>query len=235
MYDLEPHQEWQRLSDIYHAMSDDDLLELAAKRDELTQIANEVLGGELSRRKIFVQKPAPAFPFQASMGRSSNDSVIQHGKVSPITFFDAIHAGRACEYLKEAGVEFELKDLWEPDVGVPALKGPPAVLQLFVDKADDENTKAILREKMGLFPLQEVSVADEPIDDGTVTDLGYFARRDEVDEVARVLEEAHVWHRIVADPDGNVEDENCYRLEVKEIDAVRAGQLIERVLNFPEE
>ena len=37
-----------------------------------------------------------------------------YGKISPITFVDAIEAGLACEYLEEMGVEFELTDFAEP-------------------------------------------------------------------------------------------------------------------------
>jgi hypothetical protein len=158
------------------------------------------------------------------------------GRVSPITFFDAFEAGQACECLEERGVDFELRDVSEPQEGMRSFDSPPPVaLQLFVGKTDLEYTKAILREKMGLFPLQEVAVADAPLDDGTISDLGYFGRRADAEEVARVLEDAHVWHRIVANPDGTVEDEDCFTLEVKEIDVMRAGELVERVLNLPEE
>jgi len=159
-----------------------------------------------------------------------------HGKISPITFFDAIEAGQACESLEEMGVEFEMRDVSELEVGIRSFSSPPPVmLQLFVDKSDEESVKAILREKLGLFPLQEVAVADELIDDGTVTDLGYFGHRDEAEEVARVLEDAGVWHRIVDNPDGKLEDADRFKLEVKEIDVMRAGEIVEKVLNLPEE
>jgi hypothetical protein len=49
-----------------------------------------------------------------------------------------------------------------------------------------------------------------------------------------VLEEAGVWHRIVANAEGRVEDEDCYSLEVKEVDLVRAGEMVERGLGLPE-
>ena len=158
------------------------------------------------------------------------------GRVSPITFFDAFEARQACECLEEKGVGFELCDVSEPQEGIPSFDSPPMVaLQLFVGKTDLEYAKTVLREKMGLFPLQEVAVADVPVDDGTITDLGYFGRLAEAEEVARVLEDAHVWHRIAANPDGTVENEDCFTLKVKEIDVMRAGELVEKVLNLPEE
>jgi hypothetical protein len=235
-YEFDSQEARQRLIESYRSMSDDELLELAAKPDDLTDFAGEILRSELRSRRL---QPArlvvAAAPTPVSIGWKSSGGETKYGKVSPITFYDAIKAGQACEYLDEMGVAFELKDLWEPEVGIPALKGPPAELQLLVDKSDLDITKAILREKMGLFPLQEVAVADEPVDDGTVTTLGDFGRRADAEEVARVLEDAHLWHRIVTNPDGTVENEDCFTLEVKEIDVVRAGELVERVLNLPEE
>jgi hypothetical protein len=49
-----------------------------------------------------------------------------------------------------------------------------------------------------------------------------------------VLEEAGIWNRIVANAEGSVEDEDCYSLEVKEVDLVRAGEVVERAMNLPE-
>jgi hypothetical protein len=92
----------------------------------------------------------------------------------------------------------------------------------------------LLQEKMGLFPGQEVEEADEAIDDGTTAVLGAFGHRSDAEDVARVLEEAGVWHRIAANADGSVEYEDAYTLEVKEVDLVRAGEVVERAMNLPE-
>jgi len=54
------------------------------------------------------------------------------------------------------------------------------------------------------------------------------------EDVARVLEEAGIWNRIAANAEGKVEDEDCYTLEVKEVDLVRAGEMVERGLGLPE-
>ncbi len=63
--------------------------------------------------------------------------------------------------------------------------------------------------------------------------LGAFGHRSDAEDVARVLEEAGIWHRIAANEEGSVEDEDAYTLEVKEVDLVRAGELVERAMNLP--
>ena len=152
------------------------------------------------------------------------------------TFYDAFDAGRACDCLEAEGIAFDLRDRSAGAGGLGMLEGGPAVvLQLFVESADRERAMAVLRKKMGLFPLQEVEVADEAVDDGSVSVLGGFARRDEAEEVARVLEEAGIWHRVVANPEGTVEEESCYLLEVREVDMVEAGDVVEAALDLPEE
>jgi hypothetical protein len=85
-----------------------------------------------------------------------------------------------------------------------------------------------------MFPGQEVEEADEAVDDGTTAVLGAFGHRNDAEDVARVLSEAGVWHRITANAEGRVEDEDCYSLEVKEVDLVRAGEVVERGLGLPE-
>jgi hypothetical protein len=241
-YEFDSQEALQRLIESYRAMSDPELLELAAKPDDLTDFAADVLQGELRSRRLEPRQPVVSAPIPrvtpAPIAKQLSPSKIEHGhgEVNLITFHDAIDAGFACESLEKANVEFEVRDVSQPRVGIYPFSQPaPVALQLFVDKADEEGAKAILRVKMGLFPLQEVAVADAPVDDGTVATLGDFGRRADAEEVARVLDDAHVWHRIVANPDGTVEKEDCYTLEVKEIDVMRAGELVEKVLNLPEE
>jgi hypothetical protein len=112
--------------------------------------------------------------------------------------------------------------------------GRQVALKLVVDAADRELAMAVLRVKMGLFPLPEVAVPDTLVDDGTLSTLGDFARREDAEEVARVLDDARIWHRIVANPEGSVEDENLFALEVREVDLMRAGELVEKAMHLPE-
>jgi hypothetical protein len=92
----------------------------------------------------------------------------------------------------------------------------------------------ILRENMGLFPLQEVEQADAVVDDGTISTLGVFGRREDADEVAQTLDDARVWHKVTANPEGSAEDENAWTLEVREVDLVRAGEVVEKAMGLAE-
>jgi hypothetical protein len=157
------------------------------------------------------------------------------GMVVLATFHDAIAAGEACDLLEAEGMEIEVRDVAKEQGGGGSFYGgPPVALQVIVQQRDLRRAMAILREKMGLFPGQEVEVADEAIDDGTTTVLGAFGHRSDAEDVARVLEEAGIWNRIAANSEGRVEDEDCYSLEVKEVDLVRAGEVVERGLGLPE-
>ncbi len=151
------------------------------------------------------------------------------------TFHDAIAAREACDLLEAEGMEIEVRDAAKEQGGGGSFYGgPPVALQVIVQQRELRRAMAILREKMGLFPKQEVEVADEAVDDGTTAVLGAFGHRSDAEDVARVLEEAGVWHRIAANEEGSVEDEDAYTLEVKEVDLVRAGDLVERGLGLPE-
>lgn len=52
---LDPQMEWRRLSEHYGQMSDDELLALADQSSELTDVAQQSLASELSRRGLKVQ------------------------------------------------------------------------------------------------------------------------------------------------------------------------------------
>jgi len=157
------------------------------------------------------------------------------GMVVLMTFNDAIAAGEACNYLEAEGFEIEVRDVAKAQGGGGSFYGgPPVALQIIVQQRELRRAMAILREKMGLFPVQEVEEADEAIDDGTTAVLGAFGHRSDAEDVARVLEEAGIWNRIAANAEGSVEDEDCYSLEVKEVDLVRAGEVVERGLGLTE-
>jgi hypothetical protein len=157
------------------------------------------------------------------------------GTVVLTTFNDAIAAGEAIDLLEAEGMEIEVRDVAAAQGGGGSFYGgPPVALQVIVQQRDLRRGMQILREKMGMFPGQEVEEADEAVDDGTTAVLGAFGHRNDAEDVARVLSEAGVWHRITANAEGRVEDEDCYSLEVKEVDLVRAGEVVERGLGLPE-
>jgi hypothetical protein len=244
----------QRLQSHYGEMSDGELL--AANPEDLTDLAAEVLRGERSRRGLKPEAPPEASmgsrrAFQAQapeawsnaampavmlgsqptldMAQPENSGV---GAKETLlgSFHDALEVGRACEFLEANEVPFRIEDVAKPRSGSGVYDSPPVALNLIVGKADRERAMAILRQKMGLFPLQEVEEADAAVDDGTVATLGDFGRREDADGVGRILDDARIWHRITANPEGTVENEDCYTLVVREIDLVRAGDVVEKAM-----
>lgn len=61
----DPAQYWQDLTANYRQMSDGELLELAAKPDELTDVAQQVLRDEMKLRKLTATTQEPAAPASA--------------------------------------------------------------------------------------------------------------------------------------------------------------------------
>jgi hypothetical protein len=254
--ELDSQGQWQRLVDLYRAMSDGELLELAERPGDLTETALGVLRNEMGSRRLQVEAESgfsaeekrlseagaflgAEFPAFAQREPEMKPEVaakgLAKGTVVLMTFHDAIVAGEAIDLLETEGMEIEVRDVAKEQGGGGSFYGgPPVALQVIVQQRDLRRAMAILREKMGLFPGQEVEEADEAIDDGTTAVLGAFGHRSDAEDVARVLEEAGIWNRIVANAEGRVEDEDCYSLEVREIDLTRAGEIVERAMNLPE-
>jgi hypothetical protein len=254
--ELEPGAAMRRLVDLYRAMSDGELLGLAERPGDLTDEAQGVLRTEMASRRLQVEAESG---FAAEAGRLAGAGAylgtefytgaqrepemkpepvakgLAKGTVVLTTFNDAIAAGEAIDLLEAEGMEIEVRDVAAAQGGGGSFYGgPPVALQVIVQQRDLRRGMQILREKMGMFPGQEVEEADEAVDDGTTAVLGAFGHRNDAEDVARVLSEAGVWHRITANAEGRVEDEDCYSLEVKEVDLVRAGEVVERGLGLPE-
>jgi hypothetical protein len=227
----------RRLQEQYGEMSDGELLGLAAKPDDLTDVALEVLRGEMTHRGIKpgATEQGPSGAVAHALPRPEFGKKLPDGSVVLMTFHDAIEVGEACDCLEAEGIEVDVRDVSEKStVGGSFYGGPPVALEVIVPGADRARSVGILREKMGLFPLQEVEEADELVDDGTITTLGFFGRREDAEDVGKALEEARVWHRIVANAEGTVEDENAFSLEVREVDLVGAGEVVEKAMGLPE-
>jgi hypothetical protein len=230
----------RRLQEQYREMSDRELLGMAAKPADLTDFALEVLRGEMTHRGLKLDtETSSSNPFTGTVGdplpKPQFGTKLADGSVVLIRFHDAMAAGEACDHLEAEGMDVTVRDVAAKDSGGGSFYGgPPVALEVIVPGTDRARAVTILREKMGLFPLQEVEEADAAVDDGTVTVLGYFGQRGDADEVARVLDEARIWHRIVANAEGTMEDENAFSVEVKEIDLVKAGDVVERAMDLPE-
>jgi hypothetical protein len=227
----------QRLQESYGAMSDGELLDLAAKPEELTDLANEVLRGEMARRRLELA-PDEAAPVGTAFGRAGGggaEKPIRAGAVSLMTFNDAIGAGEACRHLEDAGIEIDVRDVSETStVGGSFYGGPPVALQVVVAGADVTRAQKILREKMKLFPLKEVEGEDAP-DEAAVVVVASFGLREDADAVAGVLEEGGMWHRVTANPDGDVETEDAFTVEVREVDQEKALGVVEKAMGMGDE
>jgi hypothetical protein len=232
----------RRLQEQYREMSDRELLGMAAKPADLTDFALEVLRGEITHRGLKLDSDAEGSAFNPILGAVGDPlpkpqfgTKLADGSVVLMTFHDAMAAGDACDFLEVEGIEVNVRDVSEKEGGGGSFYGgPPVALQVIVPGTDRTRAVKILREKMGLFPLQEVEEADAVVDDGTMSVLGYFGRRADAEEVARVLDEARIWHRTAANPEGTVENEDAYTVEVREIDLVKAGEVVEKAMDLPE-
>jgi hypothetical protein len=161
-------------------------------------------------------------------------SKLPDGSVVLMTFHDAMAAGNACDFLEAEEIEVDVRDVSEKGGLGTMYGGPPVALEVIVPGKDRARAVTILREKMGLFPLQEVEEADPVVDDGTVSVVGYFGRRGDAEEVAQVLEEVGIWHRVTPNVDGTVEDENAFSVEVREVDQAKAVEVVEKAMGFSE-
>lgn len=70
----DPIRYWQDLTDNYRQMSDGELLELAAKPEDLTEVAQQVLRDEISRRGL--DKPQRATPESGGVVSKSYHHVV---------------------------------------------------------------------------------------------------------------------------------------------------------------
>lgn len=225
--------ESQRLDSVYREMTDGQLQELAGRPEDLTRAAREALHAEMARRGMPTARsggeqgdpdervgvPAAAEVIASNLGAWGPE-------IELTTFHDAMDAGRACEVLEDAGIPFHLNDVSER-TGFGSFEGGPVVaLRVTVLLTDVERARGVLRRAMGLFPEQEVEEADAALDDGTKSMVGVFATRAEAEEIAGVLNEAGIWNEVV-----EVEDaENPYGVEVREVDLMRAGDVVEKGL-----
>ena len=245
--ELDVRAQRQRLDALYREMADEQLYELAARPENLTDVAQEALRSEMQSRKLEsgakLSMPLGDTPFGLdSSGVGSRVKIPEREPASGLrqsvvlmTFHDALAAGEACDHLEDAGIEVDVKDVAEASSGGGSFYGgPPVALQVVVKRIDQSQAIQILREKMGLFPLQEVEEADAAVDDGSVATLGAFGHRDDGDAVARILEDAGIWHRMVTNAEGSAETEDAYTLEVREIDLMKAGEVVEKAMDLGE-
>lgn len=236
MTDGQTNEELQRLQALYRDMGDGELVGLGENPGDLTPSAREALRAELRQRGLEpptvdradmadgeVGMPTAADLMPANLGATGPE-------IELMVFYDAMVAGRACELLEEAGIPFHVTDLTDSS-GLGTLEGGPAVaLRLTVPLTDLERAKGILRRNMGLFPLQEVATADEVVDDGTRTAVGYFGTREDAEEIAEILSGAGFANWVEENPEGSEAEENLFAVEVREVDLFAAGEAVDKAL-----
>lgn len=232
-YDLDS-QVLERLRRNYAEMSDGELFDLARRPDDLTEVAHEALRAEMKERGIdrALEEQTGGAPLLGSeLPKVEWGERLSGGRIVLMIFHDAMEAGKACDWLEEAGIAVEIEDVSDKTAGGGSFYGgPPVAMQVIVKKSELGRAQAVLREKMKLFPLQEVEEADAVVDDGTVGVVGTFGRREDADGVAEILDDARIWHRITANPEGSVENEDAWTLEVREVDLVKAGDVVEKAM-----
>ena len=132
-------QALQRLQEYYGEMSDGELLGIAAQPDDLTEMAREVMRGEMTRRGLKLED-APADPFSPMerdpLPKPEFGTKLPNGMVVLTTFHDAIATGEACDCLEEAGIDVDVRDVSEKGGLGTMYGGPPVALQVIVAVRD---------------------------------------------------------------------------------------------------
>ena len=236
MAEVRGNEEFERLRRVYRGMGDAELVGMGESSTDLTPAAREALTAELRDRGLDVPQGTAEEVQGGAVGLPTAGDLMPSnlGATGPemelTTFYDAMAAGRACEFLEEAGIPFHVADLAQ-NSGLGTLEGGPAVaLRLTVPLADVERAKGILRKKMGLFPLQEVEAADEVLDDGTRTVVGSFGTRAEAERAAGILTGAGFENRVLENAAGSEAEEDRYSVEVREVDLFAAGDALDKGL-----
>jgi DNA-directed RNA polymerase subunit M/transcription elongation factor TFIIS len=102
---LDPAAEWLHLSERYRQMSDDELLALARQNSELTDVAQQTLAPEISRRGLKLQpEELPAPPNPAPQPDSSYDE--DRELVEICTVWSLSDALQVQTLLDRAGIPF---------------------------------------------------------------------------------------------------------------------------------
>jgi hypothetical protein len=211
--------EWQRLKELYAAYTDEELLELAADRDSLTDDAQAVLAREMDRRRLVPRQaePEPSAPEPA--GEMEIEPAA--GSVELITLWDMFSANTALGLLDQAEIEYQITG---KRIGGDVFQGSAQRISIHVASTDEAAAQALLRREMGLFPLQEVP--DQPEEpDEAMFPLVEVETQAEADQVLRLLREAGIEGH-VAPPGKDAEEGDWLRVEVRSIVYTEALQVM---------
>jgi DNA-directed RNA polymerase subunit M/transcription elongation factor TFIIS len=105
MATLDSATEWRRLSELYGRMANGELLALARKQSELTDVAHDALANEMRFRKLKLEAEEPAV--RAKPSRELDSAYDEDRKLVEIcTVFSAADALQVQQLLDRAGIPF---------------------------------------------------------------------------------------------------------------------------------
>jgi DNA-directed RNA polymerase subunit M/transcription elongation factor TFIIS len=127
MATLDSATEWRRLTELYGRMADGELLALARKQSELTEVAQDALANEMRFRKLTLQSEAPAEPPKPA--RELDPAYEEERKLVLIrTVYSLADALQLQQLLGRAGIPFFM--------GPEMATGAQAVTSNFVNGVD---------------------------------------------------------------------------------------------------
>jgi len=219
-------RELERLAAVYAESDDEELLLMYERREDLTDVAQAALARVMKERGVV--------PVEAEAVEEAAPEVdageLKPGEAGLWLFEDMFNAKTAAEVLTSAGIEHRMVDRSDQRSS-DGLRGRyvPALL-LVLDAADRLKAEAVLRQRLGMFPLAEVDGAREGVE-GDAEDFAVLTMLERTDALAaaHALGEAGIsfrW-RDGRDAAEGQPDEETVTIEVKVGDVERAAGLVE--------
>lgn len=144
---MNTERESQRLLALYADKADEELLELYARRNDLTEVAQQALDQAMHSRGLEPQVDEPAQE-QITLDALSG---LEPGEISLITFRDGLETAQAVDALRAAELPHRITERVVRYVGGDSRN----LLDLVVDTADAPRAREVLQRTLGLFPPPE--------------------------------------------------------------------------------
>ncbi len=211
----------EKLSALYGAKSDGELLALYDRNEGLTDLAQQALAGVMRERGLAARGRAAAEP--VGVEETAGETVGEDEGLIYM-FHDAFEAREAKRHMREEGIAHRMLDWHEVE---PEMEMSPTGLDLglVVRRVDAQRAVQVLKEKLGLFPGPETAREAEA-DEFVV--LSMFDREEAL-VAAGALGRAGVTYlwRDGRDEAAGLPDEETVAIEVRTEDMDRATRLVE--------